>query len=118
MGIQLLHQGKVTEFIESPFLNESYSCRNVMTGSTRIARRAGIQQPNIAAAINVADAAMSVDGSVGDIWTSSATKSLVSTNDIPIPTARPAVSGSIPSLKTSFKISGADAPTAMRTPIS
>ena len=94
------------------------SCRNATTGSTRIARRAGNQQPSVAATHSTAQAVSYAMGSAGDTSTSSTCSTRVTMNDKPSPTNRPMPIGRSPCLNMSFRISCAVAPIAIRMPIS
>jgi len=95
-----------------------YSCRIALAGSTRMARRAGIQQPSSAARISTADAATSVTGSAGDTWTSWDRRRRFTAADETSPITRPAPAKAVPCRSTSSKTSLDVAPIAIRTPIS
>jgi hypothetical protein len=89
--------------LESPWVTASttapavasrrYSCLSATTGSTRIARRAGIKQPSVAETINAADATTRVIGSAGDTCTKTDLRVGVTAKAAASPIVRPIPSG-------------------------
>src|SRR5215469_2703643 len=94
------------------------SCLRAAAGSIRIARRAGIQQPNAAAKSKALDVAISASGSEGETWTSIDFKTWLIASEAVNPVDRPIPKGGIACWNMSFRMPAVVAPIAMRIPIS
>ena len=97
---------------------EYYSWRNATSGSTFVARRAGMKQETNATASSSKVIATRVGGSVACTPKSKSDIRRVSAKEVPKPIIAPATAKAIPRLKTILITFPVCAPKAMRTPIS
>lgn len=100
------------------FVKPAYSYRRATTGSTRVARRAGIQQAASATPINASVTATNVAGSEAFTPKSKLVIRRVSAKAAATPNTTPKKARRRPSLRTMRSTRPRSAPSAMRTPIS
>src|SRR6185437_4334046 len=111
--------GEVEEEEEAVFgAQHRHSWRSAVRGSTRVARRAGMQQARKAAAKRRIATATKEMGSVGLTSKRKLLIKRVRAKEPASPTAMPMPASNIPSRRTRRRTSRDSAPRAMRTPIS